>query len=312
MWILDGWLECVGDVAGPGLSWPAVGAYSCTAVCFLFPVLLANVIPNPCDLLVGFWEQITLENCAIWSVPIGWGSRNACIFYNASSFTHLSNWFCLGQARSSFFLSLIFLSSHCFACATGNGVPSCIASPWAPPLGLPWASLSLRAISMETKALCFKKNVFRSCCLASGRTYFLNGRTSCSRVPLFSLFLPCMPPSFHLIAVSYPWPPFLVSSISLSLSLFWLHKNLLSPPGACRERGRGPSSAPQAYCMLRPKSTGCSVTWLSAARWVTARTTSWGLRTCQCQAVAISARGLTPVVIHGPCFWAVTCPSALQ
>jgi len=117
---------------------------------------------NPLSILVGFWEQITLENFAIWFVSVGWGNRNACIFYNASSFMLLSNWFSLGQARSSFFFPLFswqITALHALV-ATLGVVPFCTASPRALPLGLSWALLSPQSRFHRDQSALFQVECF--------------------------------------------------------------------------------------------------------------------------------------------------------
>lgn len=79
------------------------------------------------------------------------------------------------------------------------------------------------------KLVCFREDIFRSCRLAGGRTFFLNRRAHCNRIPLFSFVFFYRILSFffffqcHLVSLSLlPSSPcvLFLSSVSLSVSLF--------------------------------------------------------------------------------------------
>lgn len=97
------------------------------------------------------------------------------------------------------------------------------------------------------KLVCFKEVIFRSCSLAGGKTFFLNRRVDCNRIPLFpvsfaffyrilSLFL-CHSVPLPLLPSS-PCLPF-PSSLSLSVSLLPLCKELVQ--GSLQRVREGPS-----------------------------------------------------------------------
>lgn len=108
-------------------------------------------------------------------------------------------------------------------------------------LGSP--ALSDRALfPQRPKLVCFKEVIFRGCCLAGGKTFFLNRRADCNRIPpfqsVFCLFLPysfpfSVSPSFPFIAA------FLPTSLSLSVSLLLLCKDLTQ--GSLQRVREGPS-----------------------------------------------------------------------
>lgn len=65
---------------------------------------------------------------------------------------------------------------------------------WAPQEECPsisrnftWLSCSVGGalFPQRPKLVCFKEVIFRSCCLAGGKTFFLNRRADCNRIPLF-------------------------------------------------------------------------------------------------------------------------------
>lgn len=99
------------------------------------------------------------------------------------------------------------------------------------------------------KLVCFKEVIFRSCCLAGGKTFFLNRRADCNRIPLFpecllhssTMFFPffCVsqfPFHCHLLThVCLLFP----SSLSLSVSLLLLCKDLTQ--GNLQRVREGPS-----------------------------------------------------------------------
>lgn len=136
------------------MSWPAVGAYSCTAhgdACFL-----ANVIPYPCWWDSGsrlHWRTLPSDLC-----PWVGGIEMLASFTMQAALCFSVIDFLWGKHAPLF----SFLANHCFACARGNSWSSpflhCLTSgpSLGPFLGLSWALPSLRAVSIETKAPCFK------------------------------------------------------------------------------------------------------------------------------------------------------------
>lgn len=75
-------------------------------------------------------------------------------------------------------------------------------------LGSP-APLDGALFPQRPKLVCFKEVIFRSCCLAGGKTFFLNRRADCNRIPLFP---ECLLP-FSTIFI----PFFCVTQFPLSL-----------------------------------------------------------------------------------------------
>lgn len=121
--------------------------------------------------------------------------------------------------------------------------------------------------------MCFKEDIFRSCCLAGGRTFFLNRRADCSRIPLFSVcLLPFSITFFPFFSLSLSFL-FIASFLSVSvLPLFFFTFCIAIPvaqesdtTGEFAESGEGTQPLLKGYCILKIKPPGHFVPQLNGA-----------------------------------------------
>lgn len=220
------------------------------------------------------WRTLPPDKCL-------WVGETEAHLLNSSSFTLFSS-----RLSLLHFLSLIFLPNGCFACAPGR-CWDCFLPRWeavstwhlAVPLLSPAVRLgprhpSARALFPQRPTLPpFSKDIFRSCCLASGKTFSLIGEQAnrvrlCSECLLlcafavFTFCLACMSLSPHFTAsflsVS-PLPRFFHFTFSIAVPS---SNNLLTPQRSLRSEGK-PSLLSEEYCTLRTKSLGCLVPQLN-------------------------------------------------
>lgn len=243
-----------------------------------------------------------------------WGKKHACLFFFHFSPASSNQCFTYAHGNDSNYVFLCFswrlvsTLQCCSACFALDGLHGrrTGAHPWTE--SGPPAPLDGALFPQRPKLLCFKEDIFRTCCLAGGRTFFLNRRADCNRIPLFSECLLPFSLSFslffcHLVSVSLspsrPCLLFLSSSVSLSVSLFLLHKNLI-PQGRLQRVRKGPAFASRMLTFKYKPLPGPRVPQWNSICWLTAGQRSGRCGASQSQALAFSSKNLARVNYSWP------------
>lgn len=162
------------------------------------------------------------------------------------------------------------------------------------------------------KLVCFKEVIFRSCCLAGGKTFFLNRRADCNRIPPFSeCLLPFSTMYFPFFCVSQcPLHCHLPTHVCSSPLLFHFlyHCSCCARiwyKEVCREWGRDPASALRMLC-FKDKAPRWVFTW---AEWPLGSVCE-DAEDHRAKPWPSALRTLHSSIIHGLCSCVVLCPLA--